>query len=304
MRKRGGASKTRSVAGAHNSTADTTQGTGQNMAVINGTSGNDVIAGQTLQDQINGYGGHDMITGGEGDDTIYGSAGDDWISGSGGNDLIIGGTGDDRIADGDGNDEVFAGEGDDLLLAGNGDDIFSGGKGFDTIDFSAAATGVTVDMHRGTVTGQGNDTIKDFEKIIATDFADNIRGSSGDDVIEAGGGKNIIRGGAGNDDMTGGDRSDTFVWKSSDVVDQLTGDSRGVDTIHGYESNDVLDVRSLLKGVAYTNLDEVVHFTDTSAGTMLQVKMSTGFVNVALLADVHLGGPSPAAYAADGVLLA
>ena len=284
-------------------TADTTQGTGEDMAIINGTSGNDVLTAKTLQDQFNGRSGDDMITGSEGDDTIHGSAGDDWISGSAGNDTIIGGTGDDSISDGDGNDDVTAGEGNDFVLAGNGEDSFSGGKGFDTIDFSAAQAGLAVDMKLGTVSGQGNDTIKDFEKLIGTAFADNIRGSSGDDIIEAGGGRNVIRGGAGNDDMSGGYRTDTFVWKSSDVVDQATGASRGVDIIRGFENNDVFDVRGLLKGVAYTDLDDVVRFTDTGAGTMLQVKMGGGFYDVALLDNVHLGGPSATAYAADGILL-
>ena len=274
------------------------------MAVIDGTRGNDILTAQTLQDQFNGRSGNDTITGGDGNDTIYGSAGDDWISGSGGNDSIVGGTGDDRISDGDGDDEVMAGEGDDMVLAGAGDDIFSGGKGFDTLDFSAATAGMTIDMNKGTALGQGTDSIKDFEKIIGTAFADSIRGSSGDDVIEAGGGKNVIRGGAGSDDMTGGDRSDTFVWKAWDVIDTATGASRGVDTIHGYESNDVLDIRGMLKGVAYTNLEDVVHLTDTADGTMLQVKMGGTFMDVALLADVHLGAPSAAAYAGDGLILA
>lgn len=274
------------------------------MAVINGTRGNDDLKAQTLQDQFNGHSGDDTITGSEGDDTIDGSAGDDWILGSGGNDLILGGTGDDRISDGDGSDDVYAGEGNDSVLAGEGDDHFFGGKGDDTIDFSNATAGMMIDMYKGTASGQGTDTIKDFEKVIGTDFSDTIRGTSGDDIIEAGGGKNVIRGGAGSDDMTGGDRSDTFVWKGNDVVDAATGALRGVDTIHGYESNDVLDVRGLLKGVAYTNLNEMVHFTDGDAGTMLQVKIGNDFVDVALLADVHLGSPSATAYALDGVLLA
>jgi Ca2+-binding RTX toxin-like protein len=279
------------------------------MAIINGTSGADTIKG-TLQDQINGYGGNDKITGSSGDDVIYGSAGDDSIDGSAGNDLIYGGTGHDLIIDGGGDDVVYAGEGDDAMIAGAGNDKYEGGLGFDTLDFSGSATGITVDMHRGTVLGAdtGSDTIKDIEKIIGTAGNDTFRGSAGDDVIVTGDGNNVVRGGQGSDDITLGGDDDTIVFKAWDVVDLATGTSRGVDVIHGFNSgNDSLDLRGLvsqLKGVDYkANLNEFVHLTDTQAGTMVQVNMGKGFVDVALLADLHTGGATAAAWASDSAIL-
>ncbi len=282
------------------------------MAVINGTSGADFIKG-TLQDQINGRGGNDTIVGSAGDDTIEGSSGDDAIDGSDGNDYILGGTGNDLIIDGAGNDLVLAGEGDDMIIGSAGDDRYEGGFGFDTLNFFGATAGLTIDLNRGTATGleTGTDTFKDIEKLIASDYSDNIRGSVGNDVIDAGGGRNVIRGGQGSDDMTGGEGSDTYVWKSWDVVDSATGESRGVDVIHGFNSsNDTLDLRSVLsglKGFDYkSNLDAYVHLDDVEGGTMVRVDMTgTGkFVDIALLADLHTGGATAAAWASDSPLLA
>ena len=294
------------------------------MAVINGTSKADIIkgtgaadltSGQTLQDQINGLGGNDKISGSTGDDTIYGSSGDDTIDGSDGNDEIWGGTGDDTIIDGAGDDLVMAGEGDDTMMSGAGNDTYEGGKGFDTLDFSGIKGAVTIDMNRGDASSftTGTDKFKDVEKVIGTSYSDVIKGSQFDDVIEAGNGDNVIRGGAGSDIMTGGDDHDTFAWKSWDVVD-ATGASRGVDTIHGFNSgNDTLDIRSLLSGLKTAgfdlkgeNLDSYVHLTDTDAGTLLQVDMTgTGkFVDVALLADLHTGGATASAWASDISMLA
>jgi Ca2+-binding RTX toxin-like protein len=198
------------------------------------------------------------------------------------------------------------------MVASAGNDVYEGGKGFDTIDFSEATSGVTVDMNRGTATGfgTGSDSIKDIEKIIGTAYADSIRGSSGDDVIDAGGGKNFIRGGAGSDDITLGEGSDTISWKSWDVVDGATGASRGVDSIHGFNSgSDTLDLRGLmsqLKGVDYKgNLDAFVHLDDVDGGTMVRVDLTgTGkFVDVALLADLHTGGATASAWASDVAIL-
>jgi serralysin len=198
---------------------------------------------------------------------------------------------------------VLGGEGDDLVRASFGDDTYEGGKGFDTIDFRGATQGVTVDMSKGTVAGLGVTTVQGFERIVGTSFADDIKGTNDADVIEAGSGRNTIRGAGGADDLTGGFKQDTFVWKSTDVLD-AAGQHRGVDTIHGFETNDTLDIRSLLKGTVYGSLDEVVHLTDTDAGTMLQVKQGGNFVDVALLADTHFGGPSATAWATDGIILA
>jgi Ca2+-binding RTX toxin-like protein len=273
------------------------------MADITGTKTADVITGTLLQDLIIGQGENDVIDGSDGDDEIYAGSGDDTVFGSDGNDFISAGTGNDDIYDGLGNDVVLAGEGDDRVRTGLGDDTYQGGKGFDTIDFRDATDGVTVDLHKGTATGQGTDTLKDFEHVIGSARADTIRGSNGDDVIEAGNGKNIIRGGGGADDLTGGRDQDTFVWKTGDVLD-ANGAHRGVDTINLFRTNDTLDLRGVLSATTFDDINDVVHLTDTDAGTMVQVKLGDAFVDVALLAGYHAGGATASAWASDDIILA
>jgi Ca2+-binding RTX toxin-like protein len=47
------------------------------MALIYGTSGNDVLDGTIGDDEIYGFEGNDMIRGGSGKDEIYGGTGND-----------------------------------------------------------------------------------------------------------------------------------------------------------------------------------------------------------------------------------
>jgi Ca2+-binding RTX toxin-like protein len=119
----------------------------------------------------------------------------------------------------------------------------------------------------------------------------------------AGDGKNEIRGMGGADDLTGGQDRDVFAWKASDLLD-ASGKHRGVDTIHLFENNDGLDISNILRDVVYDNLNDLVLLTDTVDGTLLQVKINDRFVDVALLADVHTGGATAAAWASDGLILA
>ncbi len=273
------------------------------MAEFLGTKAADKITGTTLQDLIVGQSENDVIDGSDGNDIIYAGSGNDTVLGSAGNDTINAGTGDDVVHDGEGDDEVLAGEGDDLVIAGVGNDSYQGGKGFDTIDFSEAKTGVAVDMSKGTSLGQGTDSVQGFEKIIGTAFDDEIKGSQAADVIAGGEGDNLMRGMGGADDITGGFDHDTFMWKTQDVVD-ATGTSRGVDTIRNFESNDTLDIRYMLRDVAYDNLDDMVKLTNVDNGTLLQVNVAGKFVDVAVLADVYYGGTEASAWASDGLILA
>jgi Ca2+-binding RTX toxin-like protein len=294
------------------------------MAVIKGTNDSDILKGSvggiagTLQDQIAGFAGDDIITGSNGDDEIEGGSGADLILGSGGNDMIYGGSGDDVIADGGGNDEVFAGEGNDTVIVDRGNDSLFGGKGYDTLDFTSAESGVKVDMHRGVASGDGTgtDTFKDFEIVVGSAHDDVIRGSDGDDVIIGGNGYNSIRGGKGSDTLVGGDDRDTYAWRTTDIID-AEGNSRGVDTVYGYSSGgDSLDLRELVASIRGLDdvdipdnrsvLDDVIHLDETTEGTMLRVDFGNGqgFVDVALLADVYMGGDAKASvWSLDGAIL-
>src|SRR5262245_9640381 len=84
----------------------------------------------------------------------------------GGNDLVVTGSGNDTIFDNaamplsplgsrfSGDDEIHAGSGFDTIFAGDGHNIYDGGINTDTIDYSRATVGATVDLTAGT--GQAN----------------------------------------------------------------------------------------------------------------------------------------------------
>lgn len=99
--------------------------------ILQGTVGNDVIAGLSGNDIINGNRGDDEICGGTGNDIINGDAGDDRINGDAGNDLINAGAGHDQLYGMEGNDINNAGAGDDLIDGGPDNDIGNGGSGQD-----------------------------------------------------------------------------------------------------------------------------------------------------------------------------
>ena len=76
--------------------------------------------------------------------------------------------------------------------------------------------------------------------------ADNIVGTSGDDVIASNGGRDIMHGRRGNDTLSGGAKGDfLFGDAGNDILNGNTGNDklyggRGVDTLNGGEGNDRL----------------------------------------------------------------
>ncbi len=160
---------------------------------------------------IKGGEGADAISGGATDDTLVGGGGDDTISGQSGADTLSGGAGNDTLSDGQGADEVWGGAGNDMVLAAadGADDCYRGEAGFDTLDYSAAAHGVLIDLTTGTATGfdVGRDVIAGFEEFV---------GGSGDDAVLVGTAAVVL---------SGGDGADTFEF-------QIPKGSSGAEVIH------------------------------------------------------------------------
>lgn len=82
---------------------------------INGTSGNDLIAGNANDNVLVAKDGNDTIDAGGGADAAHGGGGADTIHGDGGNDLLHGGDGDDVLYGDDGLDTLFGGVGADTF---------------------------------------------------------------------------------------------------------------------------------------------------------------------------------------------
>jgi VCBS repeat-containing protein len=143
-----------------------TGGAPNNLANINGTSGNDTITGgsggQTISgnqgnDTIYGGGGNDNINGNNDNDTLYGQGGTDTVDGNNGLDTLYGGSGNDTLTGGNDADAIYGGSGNDIVNGSGGNDSIIGGYGADTLTGSTGNdTFVYLDVK------DTNDTITDF----------------------------------------------------------------------------------------------------------------------------------------------
>jgi Ca2+-binding RTX toxin-like protein len=141
---------------------------------------------------------------------LMGNDMDNYMQGGGGSDSIAGGVGDDTLVGGSGNDSVAGGVGKDLIVAGDGagDDVYDGGLGIDTVRYTSATAGITVnlsaarDQARSTsadLAGIGVDQLSSIENIIAGYYDDILTGSAADNVFAGMTGNDVIDGGAGVD---------------------------------------------------------------------------------------------------------
>lgn len=265
--------------------------------VIYGYDGNDTINSSSGNDFIDGGAGNDDINGGNDDDMIIGGAGDDEIDGGNGIDLadystatsgvIVNLASDQASNDGDGGSDTLisienitgsafadsitgdagtnvlsGGAGNDTLVGGAGNDTLDGGDGVDTVDYSAAVSGINLNLNTSLTydDGAGNgdqDTLISVEKAIGSAFADVIYGASGvsnelwgedgDDELRSTGGGDILHGGSGEDYLWGGSGADTLYGDEDD------------DTIYGNDGNDLLHGGDGVDWMHGNNGDDEVH---------------------------------------------
>ncbi len=134
------------------------------MALVNGTSGSDILNGTPQADVINSFQGNDTALGGRGDDRISGGKGFDIIRGGKGNDTIRG----DR-----GNDVLYGDNGINTLDGGDGQDLFVLGNGTDTItDFTLGTDliGLSgINFNQLNITQAGTNAVISFNgRVLAT----------------------------------------------------------------------------------------------------------------------------------------
>jgi Ca2+-binding RTX toxin-like protein len=187
-------------------------------------------------ENITGGSGNDFLTGDDGDNVLIGNGGDDEIIGYGGNDTLVGGSGNNYLAGGDG-DDLY-------VLSAAGDDTVVEATGTDTLDFSAAASGVTVNLSivggvSQTINADGRQLtlVGTIENLIGTNYDDTLIGNAADNTIDGLLGQDTIFGLGGNDTLLGGSGNDTLVGGAGD--DTLDG-GPGNDTLYGEAGNDLL----------------------------------------------------------------
>jgi Ca2+-binding RTX toxin-like protein len=208
---------------------------------LTGGAGADYLDGGEGSDSLVGNGAGDTLSGGSGDDTIDGGVGNDPLDGGAGNDSAVGGAGDDTLAGGMGNDTLQGGSGNDIYIMNPGsDDVAVDDVGTNTLDFSLAGRGITLDLGEATGRRQVVDIVGNtvalrgtFQHLIGSSYADDITGSALANRIEGGGGDDTLDGG-------GGDRS-LFRRIGEGLPDRRAGASCDGDTLVGGAGADWLD---------------------------------------------------------------
>ncbi|HDX0838830.1 TPA: hypothetical protein RNS87_003271 [Stenotrophomonas maltophilia] len=105
-------------------------------ALIQPTSGDDVLVGYETPDSLAGGEGDDSLSGQAGADVLDGGAGNDWLSGGRDDDILRGGDGDDFLFGDEGSNTLYGGDGNDTLDARNGAALMDGGAGEDNLSGS------------------------------------------------------------------------------------------------------------------------------------------------------------------------
>lgn len=248
---------------------------------INGTGNeqHNFITGNAGNNLLNGAAGGDSMSGGDGNDTYYVDNADDAVietnsnAASGGIDSVhsslaaytLGNNVEHLYIDSAGAANGTGNALDNTLFAGAGNNVLDGREGNDTVSFERAQSGVTVNLstsaQQNTV-GSGLDTVKLFENLTGSAYADTLSGNSGANVLNGGAGNDTLVGGsgddrliggAGTDNLTGGTGADTYVFDA--LSDMGAGALR--DVINGFKSTegDHLDFTGLDANPLTTAID-------------------------------------------------
>jgi serralysin len=233
------------------------------MAVINGTTGNDMLASTDEVDIINGLEGDDTILGGIGADTLNGDSGNDTFGfnavrssfGSAPRGGINGGFGFDIINSSNVSPVIYAGLDSTSFLLRVGTQEFSV-TGVERIVAGSGADSISLGTHQPGV---------------------EIFGGSGNDSISGGSGNDILHGEAGNDrfTFTGGGSDQIFGGDGDDIVENFQRGATG-STVDGGAGTDLL---------IYTDPSAMVNLeTGTASGFNAGSFTITSIENVTVMA--------------------
>lgn len=156
-------------------------------------------------------------------ENLVGGSGSDTLTGNSLNNSLAGGGGEDRLTGGGGSDALLGGSGDDTYffddpLPEESDEVHEKlSDGTDTLDFSAQATGVVVNV--GTSLVQSLDAARilklnassTFENVVGGVGSDILFGNSLDNLLIGGDGNNILVGAGGADILIGGNGRDILI---------------------------------------------------------------------------------------------
>ena len=259
---------------------------------LDGGLGDDILRGGSGKDKLHGGLGDDDLSGGDGKDKLYGEDGDDDVTGGAGDDFVYGGKGDDYLYAGTGNDSVDGGIGDDLIVGGDGpgNDQYKGGAGSDTVSYTGALSGITVNLLKGSASSSdngnsaeiGTDKLNNIENVIGGNHDDTLIGNALANKVNGGDGDDLIIGGMGNDLLIGGFGDDTFKFsKVSEIGLQkhdVIADFQKHFVTDDFVSGDLIDLsaidatKGLGKNDAFQWIDNSAYVTRDNANGALWFK--------------------------------
>lgn len=238
-----------------------------------GTDQNNLIRGGASDDILSGLGGEDILVGGAGADQLDGGAGVDTadystsIAGVSVN--LRAGTGAGGHAAGDtliGIEAVIGSSFDDVLSGGIGANALTGGAGVDTVDYSGAAAGVTVNLNSGVANNDGDggaDTLSGFENVVGSAFNDTLIGDAGANVLTGGLGVDTLVGLAGDDVLIGGGGAANAL--QGGLGDDLYVVAAAGDTLIEFAGEGTDTVQTALSAYALRDHFEILTFTGSGA---------------------------------------
>jgi Ca2+-binding RTX toxin-like protein len=287
--------------------------------IVDGLGGDDLIYGYEGADTLGGGAGSDKILGGDGDDVITGGAGDDRLDGDRGSDTLVGGAGEDyyTVRSGDGVDTVIDDAGDTLRvylaesaasaarLSRVGDDllVMTGNDGVRIVNYFTLGLALIVEFpndyswypediadHLPSVINgtAGADTLS------GTSRDDAMNGLAGNDTLSGNAGNDTLDGGAGADQLRGGAGNDTYIVDNSgDTV--VESANAGYDTVRSSVS---LALAANVEALALTG-NAAINGTGNAFANTIDGNSAANVLNGGSGADMLSGGAGNDSYVVD-----
>ncbi|MCG2667347.1 hypothetical protein ACFPFP_10365 [Bradyrhizobium sp. GCM10023182] len=293
------------TADTHPTGPTTINGPASGYAIIEGTTGNDIIHAYGMFNIIHGNGGDDAIYAGlyaavdvpSGDSSVYLAGFDNRVTGGDGNVTVKGATGATTIALGNGNDSIDAsgygniitlGNGKDIVHPGDGASTTTSGNGDDQVTLSGFGNKVVLGNGNDVVTsggGANNITLGDGDNTVDLDgMANQISVGSGTNTIIAGNGVDSIVAGAGHDTITLGGVANHVVLNGStaNVTNQI-----GQDVITANGGSDQFNFvgfgnQAIINGPAHVDITDHSSGLTVSVNSGNQIDTIAGFGHDAL----------------------